>query len=69
MSEWQPIDMAPKDGTALLLHPAFDRLFAVGRWAWEYDEGVWYMDNVGHLNGIWKPTHWMHLPKPPETSE
>ena len=66
MTEWQPIETAPKNGELILLSPAFDRPYAIGRWAWEYGDGLWFMDSVGTLCGIWKPTHWMPLPEPPK---
>ena len=59
--EWQPIETAPKDGTAIL---AWDGIciecikFRGGLWVttWEHDE------EYSELGG---PTHWMPLPAPP----
>ena len=58
--DWQPIDTAPSDGTAVLLyHPSWDMLHV----------GVHYLET-----GKWQqpcgdlmptPTHWMVLPPPP----
>lgn len=59
---WQPIETAPKDdlGHALLYD---DGQFVIG----EYLEGAnaWYDQE---LRLIEAPTHWMHLPPPPETA-
>lgn len=66
MSEWKTIDSAPKDGTHILLAPSMegDRHGSrEGFWTEMYG-GVWYMSSVGHLNGFWRPTHWMPLPEP-----
>ena len=67
--DWQPIETAPKDGTRILLYPAFSN----GRGQYQGDIGYfyspgecWYLQNVGHLNGRWRPTHWMPLPPPPD---
>jgi len=60
IADWQPMDVAPKDGTEILL-------FAMG------DIGVcyWRDDNImtGWTWGLEKrfnnPSHWMPLPKAP----
>lgn len=68
MSEWQPIETAPKDGTAFL---AFEPS--------EDDDppriGVCYISTSGDLienvsagfadDYSFAPTHWMPLPEPP----
>ncbi len=57
---WQPIDTAPRDGTAVLLFsPAWD-MFEVG----VYDAAVRrWQQRTGDL--IDSPTRWMPLPPPP----
>ena len=70
MSEWQPIETAPKDGTRVLI-----------AWNNGCDKGVvsayWepgYFGNIGWTefqlrSDYWgpdTPTHWMPLPKPPK---
>lgn len=61
MSEWQPIETAPKDGTDILVGFAGqDRPPVVVGW---FDDWLEY-DSVNILKG--KPTHWMPLPEPPQ---
>jgi hypothetical protein len=78
--EWQPIETAPKDGSAVLLwngqyvnlaywNPAYE-----SKWDHELDKpvvrGAWTDDTVKsfayeEINEIEGPTHWMPLPAPP----
>jgi hypothetical protein len=69
MSNWQPIETAPKDGNRILVSGNTDIAtteFTNGRWvlspiAWDGD---------GETGGIadleFVPTHWMPLPEPPQ---
>jgi hypothetical protein len=69
VSEWQPIESAPKDGTKVLLFGESDGMgcISVG----------WYEDisqaaNPDDEQGYWcsdlaTETHWMPLPAPPPT--
>jgi hypothetical protein len=68
MTDWQPIETAPKDGTWLLVgehryaHPF------VARWTEHPTGGYWQQDNQGVWDddmGYWQPTHWQPLPVPP----
>lgn len=72
MSEWQPIETAPKDGTRIMLGDRF------GAWIGQYREiyqsgfkpdNPWQsmMLNHDHMKyKVLKPTHWMPLPPPPK---
>lgn len=61
MTEWQPIETAPKDGTAIWVS-------AVGVGEPVRTVQHWYGEWVNIYNGDsigWEPTHWMPLPAPP----
>lgn len=77
MSEWQPIDTAPKDGTFIL---AVVKGFvpAVAQWtkdfraegAFEFLEPGMFAEESHWTEMLeqtdpWRPTHWMHLPEQP----
>ena len=75
MSEWQPIDTAPKDGEDILVYSYPDIVSA----HWETDVGddgepYWALDD-GHTRyyalrrHMHEPTHWMPLPTPPATAK
>lgn len=68
MSNWQPIEMAPKDGTRVLLFcpnaPKESRRVAVD-WYRQASDAAGFT-GWGKFNPIyWPPTHWMLLPEPP----
>lgn len=64
MSEWQPIETAPQDGTEVLLHCAEGDINVA------YWDGTWWADTIegGDVTrrGSGEPTHWMPLPEPPQ---
>lgn len=64
MSEWQPIETAPKDGSDLLL---FNGQIFIGSWsetgAWFDDRRLWSDTMYGYADP--QPTYWMPLPQPP----
>lgn len=69
MSEWQPIETAPKDGTAVDLWCSnqmeryTDCIFHNGHWQrldLDFDRMEWVK-----LESYEAPTHWMSPPEPP----
>jgi hypothetical protein len=60
-SQWQPIESAPKDGTAVLAYCP-DAQPTVGVVAFQRGWQEWSSVPGVHTR---KPTHWMHLPEPP----
>lgn len=69
MSEWQPIETAPKTGVVVILgHPGSASETA----AWYGDGNVpgWYSEDSwkSQFNSwvAFPPTHWMPLPEPPK---
>jgi len=73
MSEWQPIETAPKDGEPILVWaPNWGAHggHVVARWwvrssGWIVDE--WDRDPPGYVDATTlDPAHWMPLPAPPE---
>ncbi len=57
MSEWQPIETAPRDGTYILVF--VDVWHDVASW----EAGLWLNTYGDHSMN---PTHWMPLPAPPK---
>lgn len=55
MSEWRPIETAPKDDLVLVAWKV--RMTDVGAW-WEFE--------IERADSIDYATHWMPLPEPPE---
>jgi hypothetical protein len=79
MTDWQPIDTAPKDGTRVLICTA--RGFVTdARWSesacfggQERDRPGWQMhycdDDPWYSEATENATHWMPLPEPPSTEQ
>jgi hypothetical protein len=65
MSEWQPIETAPKDGTPVDLWTAEDGRFADA--CWNSTRRRWETQWERLANSV--PTHWMPLPPPPAAEE
>lgn len=81
MSEWKPIDTAPKDGTAVMLcwardsdgkpidwreEPETTGVFVqVASWWPEADGWIVYCSLPQEPRLHFEPTHWMPLPPPP----
>lgn len=79
MSEWQPIETAPKDGAWVLLYSPDERerergdpAVQVGCWGSSgYNRNNhWVYGPEGHehahRHGFYGATHWMPLPEPPK---
>ena len=68
MSEWQPIETAPKDGTDILLVVRYGNLNKTRLGAWRQQrpgEFAWLQHHTfDHFAG--EVTHWMPLPDPPK---
>ena len=61
--EWQPIETAPQDGTAILACDNRANYFQVVSWDKE-TEMFWEAENrSGFIHTFF--THWMHLPELP----
>lgn len=67
MTEWLPIETAPKDGTLVWLFYAdahADDQQVAGRWRASLTDGPRWMDHADCMDDI-QPTHWKPLPEPP----
>lgn len=65
MSEWQPIETAPKDGTSVLVVGAYGYVL-MARWKeMTRVPSRWESYGLGAIR--FEPTHWMPLPEPPKT--
>jgi len=56
MTDWQPIETAPKDSTSVLLVKRHEQGVAF------YRDGKWRLGGQMYFD---KPTHWQPLPAPP----
>lgn len=68
MTDWQPIETAPKDGRRFLVWDAHYGL-RIGRAFVRSDHDDWlsYLDAFGGSSkGGMRATHWMPLPEPPK---
>ena len=72
MTEWQPIETAPKDGTDILLWlgEPFNQTRLAGfcrHWGtWVEEEPNDFLNEEIFGIGCNVPTHWMPLPEPPK---
>jgi hypothetical protein len=82
MTEWQPIETAPKDGREVLLFGIWageihglnaDPTIAVGAWQGgksDYQGDDFWALTGGDVYACWmRPTHWMPLPEPPQEGD
>lgn len=67
VSDWQPIDTAPKDGTRILCF--WDGGCVITKWDERLRFAGWQMPPMMTVRAAdrsaWFPTHWMPLPEPP----
>jgi hypothetical protein len=77
MSEWQPLDTAPEDGTRVLFYDP-RRGMREGNMPKGYSPGTWTFKQFSPRKAWWTgrefydsytPTHWMPLPAPPSPSQ
>ena len=81
MSEWQPIETAPKDGTPVIIWQADGHHFEHRKsWRTTPSAPIKYFDDQRYAIGYWRPwggwgnrnaadvrpTHWRPLPNPPQ---
>ena len=75
MSQWQPIETAPKDGTRIIGRRSYAERYT-GRLRYERHKTFWGKTSHVPIYGwnygrdvedqeLWEPTHWMPLPDPP----
>lgn len=57
MTDWQPIETAPRDGTVIIVYAP--GLFQTAAWI----DGYWTNACESWLDDV---THWMPLPEPPK---
>jgi len=62
-TQWQPIETAPKQDI-LLLACAFDN-----KDDWRIKCGGYWDEKWNIFGGSWQPTHWQHLPLPPNAQQ
>lgn len=69
--DWQPIETAPKDGTAILAYSAdaaadgrpYPMLIVAWGMPWEWT--IFSEDGTTQTGTDYEPTHWMPLPAAP----
>lgn len=71
MSEWQPMETAPKDGTTILIcgFGNVDQKYFVADVRWNDYENDWCLFDPAADTHNWpcySPSHWMPLPEPPK---
>jgi hypothetical protein len=73
MTNWQPIETAPKDGRTILGYSESGQMLI---WRWDTDryakkpKPYWRAFSVFGVTGerSMQPTHWMPLPEPPNSA-
>lgn len=78
MTEWMPIESAPRDGTKILAHCQPRHIDSGNPMGWDYVGVIWWRKDK-FQDSIWpwrhslndsaaEPTHWMPLPEPPSAN-
>lgn len=62
MSEWKPIESAPRD-IPVLVGPTERMGICV---AMNHSRYGWVVETCSYWHNIYTPTHWMPLPNPPQ---
>lgn len=67
MTDWRPIETAPKDGTRILSWSVGTTKHFAGYAvvAWSTRDCVWFLDDDGDRGDVIGLTHWHPLPPPP----
>lgn len=73
MSEWQPIESAPKDGAYIMVYPpTFNNVVSCASWDEDkyarFPRPFWRRTDSNKIydSRSTPPTHWMPLPEPPK---
>ena len=69
MSNWQPIETAPKDGAVVLGYSCDVTGPVFASMAWSEELGTWALEPTAWGDQSWEwpeVTHWMPLPESPE---
>ena len=67
MSEWQPIETAPRDGRGFLVNcPHVEDGVSMMMWDAKLFMLVSLFDGKPWVSGLERPTHWMPLPEAPK---
>lgn len=69
MSNWKPIETAPKDIFVLVCDDSKQQYVAMyHEWGWEYASTLFQPSGIfkQDVQFICIPTHWMSLPEPPK---
>ena len=75
MTEWQPIETAPRDGTPVLGYRDIDGIMGMVKWIQSATYGEWagswdlVLPSTHSEIDMWWPTHWMPLPEPPQEGD
>ena len=66
MSEWQPIETAPKDRRSRLVWVPGNQCIYCVSWGDHDERPGWYVFGGGWRSMVQEATHWMPLPEPPQ---